>query len=403
MYRYRAVNPEGRIEEGEMDVPLESAVLERLKNQGFIPIRIDAAGERRRWPRRWAFGPLRRGPTKRDVELFTSELATLLGAGLPLDQCLETLTETADSEPLRKVIDALAASIRRGASLSDALADHPAFSAIYLNMVRAGEAVGRLDETLARLGEYLQRARELRDSIVSALIYPLILIGVAGISILLLMGFVLPQFSQMFADLGAALPLSTRIVIAIGELAQAYGWIVPSLVIVAALLGRRWLEVPSRRAALHAKLLRLPLAGELISKAEVARFTRMLGTMIGHGVPLLNALRIVKDSMGNLVLAQAVANASEKLQSGSGLAGPLAASSVFPKLAVKMIRVGEESGQLEQMLIRLACVYERETQMTVKRLLNVVEPALIIGLGAVIAGIILSVLTAVLGMNELVI
>jgi general secretion pathway protein F len=403
VFRYKAVSPAGQTEEGEMDAAAESAVVVRLQEQGYLPIRIWRAGNPPLRPALTLTWRRRRKATGSEAEAFLRELATLLEAGLPLDQCLETLGEVAESEALRDVVAGVHDRVRNGAPLSAAMAESPVFSELHVNMVQAGEAAGSLAGTLARLADYLQRSSELRRSIVSALIYPSILVAVAGVSVVLLLVFVLPQFSEMFADLGAALPLSTRFVLATGELAQAYWWVAPVLVIVSAFVGRAWLAAPEHRMALDRRLLRVPLLGDLIGKAEIAKFTRTLGTMVGHGVPLLKALGIVEKSFANRVLAHAVAESRERLRGGSSLAAALADSGVFPKLAVKMIRVGEESGELEDMLMRLADVYERETRVTVQRFLNVIEPALIVGLGAVIAAIILAVLSAVLGMNELVI
>jgi len=402
MYRYKAVNPVGETEEGEIDVSAESAAVAQLQDAGYLPIRIEPVNPSRRWSLRALKMPaLSREISARDVAFFTRELATLLQAGLPLDQSLETLIEVADSPALKRLVTAVDAEVRRGSALSTALTNQPAgFSDLYINMVRAGEASGSLAGALSRLADYLQRARDLREDITSALVYPMILVAVTGLSVVALLTFVLPRFSQMFADLGATLPWSTQLVLAAGAIAHSYWWVVPGAIVATTLLGRRWLSDPMHRLRMDHWVLQLPLLGELIVKSELAKFTHTLGAMLGHGVPVVRALDIVRAGMSNHALGQCVARATEGIKSGQGLAGPLGEGGIFPSLAVKLIRIGEESGQLEEMLLRLADVYEREVRTTVRRLLSLLEPTLIVGLGVIVAGIILSILAAVMGMNQ---
>ena len=404
LYRYKAVSPAGEIEEREVDAAMQSAVIMQLQDAGYVPIRVEPAQDTVWWKAlRIPFRVSRGQPSTRDIEVFTRELATLLGAKLPLDYSLQTLMEVAENESLRRLTNAVYDRVRDGAAFSAALESEPGvFSGLYISMIRAGEMAGNLDATLARLAEYLQRIKDLRDSVLSALTYPLILICVAGISVIVLLTFVIPQFSQIFEDMGAALPLATQIVIGAGEYLRSYWWALP-LALMAAIAGvRLWLADPVRHGRWDRRVLRLPLIGDLVTKVEVARFTRTLGIMLDNGVPLLGALNIVKGSIGNRALGEAVSTSSERLQGGQGLASPLAETGLFPKLATKMIRVGEESGQLEAMLTRVADVYDRETRQAVQRMLSLLEPVLIIGLGLVIAGIIISILVAVLGMNQLV-
>ena len=402
MYRYKAVNPLGETEEGELDVNAESAAVAQLQDAGYLPIRVEPIGPDRKWSLPAIKLPARsREISARDIAFFTRELATLLQAGLPLDQSLQTLIEVTDSAALQRLVTAVDAEVRRGSALSTALANQPAgFSDLHINMVRAGETSGSLDDALSRLADYLQRARDLRESITSALIYPMILVTVTGLSVLALLIFVLPRFAQMFADLGAALPWSTQLVLAIGAIVRSYWWVLPGTLVVATLLGRRWLADPLHRLRMDHWLLQLPLFGELIVKSELAKFTHTLGTMLAHGVPIVRALDIVRACMSNRALGQCVADATEGIKGGQGLAGPLGEGGIFPNLAVKLIRIGEESGRLEEMLLRLADVYEREVRTTLQRLLSLLEPTLIVGLGVIVAGIILAILSAVMGMNQ---
>jgi len=402
MYRFKALNPAGETEEGEIDAAVESVAVAQLQDAGYLPIHLEPVGVDRRWSlRRLKITTPHRKISARDMEFFTRELATLLEAGLPLDQSLQTLLEVADSAALKRLITAVDEDVRRGVALSAALADQQfGLSVLFINMVRAGEASGSLDESLSRLADYLQRSRDLRDSITSALIYPIILVIVAGLSVTALLMFVLPQFSQMFADLGAALPWPTQLLLTVGEIVRSYWWVIPSAALAIGFLGRRWLSDPAHRLRVDGLVLQLPLVGELIVKSELAKFTHTLGTMIGHGVPLVRSLEIVRGGMSNRALGQCVVTATEGLQRGQGLATPLGDDGLFPSLAIKLIHIGEESGRLEEMLLRLADIYERDVRTTLQRLLSLLEPTLIVGLGVVIAGIILAILTAVLGMNQ---
>jgi general secretion pathway protein F len=275
------------------------------------------------------------------------------------------------------------------------------FSRLYLNMVRAGEAGGAVDIVLTRLAEYMERARELRDIVTSALIYPTILLGVAGLSVIILLIFVVPQFQQLFEDAGQALPFATQVVITVGEWLQGYWWLLLGALAALVRYFRKQFSQPAKRYRWDQRLLKVPLIGELITKLEVARFSRTLGTLMVNGVPLLTALAIVKETLSNQVLALSMGNVSESLKQGRGLAQPLMEVSDFPRLAVHMIRVGEETGHLEEMLIQVADVYDKEVRATIKRLLAVLEPALILSLGLIIAAIIMSILMAILSVNEL--
>lgn len=402
---YKAVNGEGVTEEGEMDAANQTALIAQLQDAGYVPIKVSVASAAPRSTPRLPGLKFTRAPiSARDVGLFTRELATLLHAGLPLDDALKTLIEVADSESVKRLVTGIHDRVRDGADFSAALeAQNGAFSNLYISMVRAGESAGALDTTLARLADYLKRQKELRDSVLSAVTYPVILTVVAAVSVILMLVFVIPQFAQMFEDMQAELPLPTRIVMGAGDVLRQYWWTLPVLAAAAVFLGRVLLADPARQLRWHAYLLRAPLFGELVTKLEVARFTRTLGVMLDNGVPLLRAIRIVEGSVSNRALAQDIASTADELQAGRRLAAALAAGERFPKLAIKMIRVGEDSGQLDDMLLRLADVYDQETRTTVQRVLGLLEPILIVGLGVLIAGIIFSILIAVLGMNQLVI
>jgi len=398
LYHYKAAAASGEVVEGQQEAPDEETLIRQLQDAGQIPIRIRAASGLS--ARGTLFGPRRVSP--KQILAFTQELATLLGAGLPLDRSLQILEELADDPRIAQLTSRILTAVQGGAPLSDALeAQTGTFSRLYVNMVRAGELGGSLDVVLRRLTDYLQRARELRDTVISALIYPSILVLVSILSVIILLVFVVPHFTQLFADAGKALPLATQIVIASGDFLRAYGWVL-ALVVVALVFYFRWLFAdPARRVGWDRLALKLPLVGDLIGKLEFARFSRTLGTLLGNGVPLLAAFAIVKETLNNRVLADGLETAVAGLKEGQSLSEPLLASGLFPKLGLQMVKVGEETGQLEAMLLEVAETYDREVKTAVQRLLALLEPLLIVGLGVLIAGIIMSILVAIVSVNEL--
>jgi general secretion pathway protein F len=293
--------------------------------------------------------------------------------------------------------------LRGGKSLSQAIeARRDVFSRFYVNIIRAGEAGGALGNVLTRLSDTMERNKELRESVISALIYPTILIGVAVISLMVIVAYVVPQFEQVFAQAGHALPLPTQIVVFVGTGVKQWWWAMAALVALFIVWMRRRLRNPVVRGRWDARLLRWPLIGDVVTKVETARFARMLATLLGNGVTLLSAIAIVKETLGNSVLANALDGVISRLREGKGFGRPLAETGLYPRLAVQMILVGEESGRLEEMLNRVAEIYDREVAMAIKRFLAVLEPVLILSLAVLILSIVLSILMGVMGMSELV-
>ena len=406
MFSYRAVDASGDVAAGELDAGSESEIVERLRDQGLMPMQVfAAAGERSaagpKSPRRSWFAPRR--VTREHVLAATRELSTLLRAGLPLDRALEILISLATAPPMAVLLQTLRDSVRGGKALSQALDMHrDAFSRFYVNVVRAGEAGGALGTVLSRLAETMERNKELRESVKSALIYPTILVCVAVASVMVLLVYVVPQFQQTFAQAGRALPLATQVVITVGTGLRRYWWLIALGVISVVWLFRRRLQRPEVRFRWDGRLLRAPLLGDLLAKVEVARMARTLATLLGNGVTLLNGLSIVKETMGNSVLALALDNVVTRLREGKGFGRPLLETGLYPRLATQMILVGEESGHLEEMLYRVADVYDREVASAIKRFLSILEPMLILSLAVLIGGIVLSILVGVMAMSELV-
>ena len=410
LFRYKAVAPGGAVSVGELDAANESEILDRLRDQGLMPMQVaaaarsagdgtpsrDARAPRRRWFESKRF-------TRDQLLAFTRELATLLRAGLPLDRALETLIGLAPSPFAASFLQGIRDEVRGGKALSQALdARREVFSRFYVNIVRAGEAGGALASVLTRLADTMERNKELRETVKSALIYPVILIGVAVASVMILLIYVVPQFQQTFSQAGKALPLPTEIVIFAGTFLKRWWWAVIAVAVLVVLWWRRKLRQPRFRGRFDARVLTLPLVGDLVAKVEVARFSRTLGTLLGNGVTLLAGLSIVKETMGNLVLGDSLEGVTARLREGKGFGRPLAETGLWPRLATQMILVGEESGRLEEMLGRVADVYDREVQVAIKRFLAILEPALILGLAVLIGGIVFSILLGVMGMSELV-
>lgn len=401
LYRYKAAGADGEILEGEVDARDQSGAVERLQSMGYFPLQVDEMGSRAvagRW--RGSLGSKR--ISQDDVAMFTGSIATLLRAGMPLDRALELSINLAENDYVAELLTQIRNDVRGGSSLFAALESHPGvFSRFYLNMIRAGEAGGALEVVLTRLTEFMARSQELKETVKSALIYPTILVGVSVLSVMVLLVFVVPQFSQMFEESGRALPLPTQIVIGAGEFLQQDWWLILLSVAGAYFLWNRQMANPESRYRWDERFLKLPLIGDMIAKIEVARFSRTLGTLLNNGVSLLAALGIVKETLGNSFMADKLDEVTAQLREGAGLGRPLLSAGVFPRMAVHMVMVGEETGRLSEMLTQVADVFDREVSLAVKRMLGLMEPALILGLGLVIGGIIMSILVAILSVNEL--
>lgn len=402
VFYYKAVNTKGEVVEGEMTAQDQAAVIVRLQGQGFTPIRADelTSGQAKRTK-----GQKRTGKNRihqEEVGAFTEQLATLLNAGLPLDRALETLIDLAAREEVATILSNIRDEVRGGESLATAMdGQKGVFTRFYINMIRAGEAGSAMNQVLLRLSQFMKSSRELRETVKSALIYPTILIGVAGMSVVILLAFVVPQFTAMFEDAGQALPFATQVVIALGDGVRDYWWAIAGVIIGIVSFFKNQFANPTTRRFWDRKMLKIGLVGDLITKFEVARFARTLGTLLENGVPLLTAMAIIKETIGNIVLVEAVAKVTGEVKEGKGLSEPLLATGVFPKMAVQMVRIGEETGAIDEMLMKVADVYDDEVKRSVQRMLALLEPILILGLGLVISGIIFSILLAILSVNEL--
>jgi len=393
-FSYRATNMEGAIVEGVIEAADEKAAIESLRNIGVIPLKVAAPGE----GMGKAFLSLKR--SKGDILTFTTELSALLSAGLPLDRSLNIISEISESKEMKGIVQSILKSIREGHSFSEALQKHPrTFPKIYVNMIRAGEAGGVLDVVLDKLNEFLESSKELKEHIFSAMIYPSILIVTGGISVIVLLTYVLPKFSVIFSEMGASLPLPTAIVLGFSSFLQAYWWVMLLAVVSGWLIFKNYIKSPSGRYQWDS--FKLKLMGEVIRKIETARFSRTLGTLLRSGVPLLQALNNAKDVITNQVIASAIDKVSKGAKEGKGISVPLSDANVFPPLALSMIKVGEETGQLDEMLMKVASTYEKSLRVAIKRFVSFIEPAMILGMGLVIGFIVVSMLMAIFSITEL--
>jgi general secretion pathway protein F len=403
-FQYKATRSDGQILEGRLEGADRQSIARQLQSQGAIPIQIQEAGAAKPatgapTPRRsWSFGR----SSGQIVDFFTLELSTLLRAGLPLSQALETMSELSEDAAVKELIQSINTAVRSGRALSDALHSVDAgFDDFYCNMVRAGESSGALGIALERLVTFRTARRQLFQSITSALIYPAILLVLAIAAVAVMLAFVVPQFTQMFADAGRDLPLLTRIVAGAGELVTNWWWLMLLMGGAAAWWLRRDWRSPAGRARWDAWLLNSRIVGPLVQKIATARFARTLSTLLENGVHLVPALEISKQIAGNVVMSRALSRVSQRVREGMGLAGPLAETRVLPAMATQLIRVGEKSGRLEMMLGQVAEIYEREVETTMKRLLTFAEPVIIITIALVITVIILSVVLMILESNDL--
>jgi general secretion pathway protein F len=393
LFSYRAISTDGTVVEGVIEAAEERAVLEKLKVTGVIPLKVTIPRERSRRIVRFR-------STRGDLLTFTTELSALLGAGLPLDRSLTILSSISESESMKGVIGSILKSIREGIAFSDALQRHPKiFPSLYVNMIRAGEMGGVLDVVLEKLGEFQESTKELRDHVFSAMIYPTILLITGGLSVILLLTFVLPRFSVIFTELGSALPLPTQILLAFSNGLKSYWWLVLFLAVGGWVAVRTYTRSETGRIRWDGAKLRL--VGDLVRKLETARFCRTLGTLLRSGVSLIPALNNAKDVVNNRVVASAIDEVTKGAKEGRGIAGPLSSGRVLPPLALSMIQVGEETGQLDTMLLKVATTYEKSLKEAIKRFISFLEPAIILLMGLVIGFIVVAMLMAIFSITEL--
>jgi general secretion pathway protein F len=401
-YRYVAIGAGGQRLAGVMDAASEVDVIAALQRQGAMPVRAEPAGSAPRWAGLLQFDLGGRGGLrKQDVADLIRELATMLTAGQDLDRALRYMQETAPART-RATITGLRDAVRDGSPLSVAMGRYPAtFPAMHVGLVRAGEAGGNLGPTLARIADLLDRQRALASTVTSALIYPAVLFVAMIGAVALLLTQVLPQFVPMFEQSGAALPASTQFLIDAGRFVQEDGLFLLLAVLVLVVLGRVALRQGRVRLAVDRFALRVPVVGALTRDVVAARFTRVLGTLLDNGVALIPALAIVRDAMGNQAARAAVEQASATARGGASMTGALDAAGVFPARAIHLLRLGEETAQLGAMALRAAEIQEDRVRLSTQRLTALLVPAMTILMGVAVGGIVASLMTAMLSLNNL--
>jgi type II secretion system protein F len=400
-YSYKASTAEGKMIEGSMEASDDGTVSLKLQEMGLLPIRIGSAEKKSLFASEIRVPWKQNKVHRKDLRIFTQELATLVHAGFPLDRCLAVLSQLAESQAMAEVIQDVLKEVKGGKSFSEALAKYPqVFPKVYISMVKAGEAGGVLDEILARLTTYLESSEELRSYIVGAMIYPTLLSAVGLVSVTILTIFVVPRFISIFSDMGVALPLPMKILSGLSNFLTGYWWLCLVAIFLSGFYFKRFRESEEGRLKLDQWLLRIPLVGIAIRKLEVARFSRTLGTLLHGGVPLLQSMTIVRDIIGNQSIAKTIDPIRNGIKKGEGIALPMKQSRVFPPLAMHLIEVGEESGRLDGMLLQVADAYDVEVRNSVKSLIAFFEPALILLMGLIIGTIVVSMLTAIFSIND---
>lgn len=401
LFQYTATDTMARTIRGSLDAASEQLAAAELRRSGYFPISITAQTMSNPAPAGMTRPLFQRGPTRGDVLLFTQQLHNLLEAGLEVDRSLAIMAELSEQRAMRTIMLRVLSDIRSGSSLADSLARHPrAFPKLYVHMVKAGEAGGVVEMVLGRLAIFLERAETIREEVSSALIYPVLVLLAGAAAVLVLLNVVLPRFAGMFSENGDLLPMPTQVVLALSTFTTDYWWAIVGVFGASVLVGRSALQTGAGRLAWDRAKLRVPVLGPLLLELEMARFARMLGTLLQSGVPILMALGIVSELVSNAAIAQSLPAVREGVKQGEGLARPLKSAGVFPPLAVQMASVGEEAGRLEDMLLKVADVYDQHVKTSVKKLLSLVEPALILALGVIVGFIVVAMLLAVFSLSD---
>ena len=403
MFRYTAVDASGTVIKGVLEGESRAAIVERLQEEGNLPLRADPADRRGALLDFLDFKPMqRRGLSKQEVAAFTRELSIMLRAGQDLDHALRFIVEITDAPRAKAIFVDIRDKVRGGATLATALTGHStSFTQLYVGMVRAGELDGALAETLDRLAGLLEREVVTSASIRAALIYPALLVVAAVVLIIFLLTYVLPQFTPIFEQAGAKLPTATRALIGLGDFVRDNGLWVVILLLIGVAVGRRALTRPSLRLKFDSLILKVPGFGQLARETQAAYFTRTLGTLLRNGVPLLAALTVARDVLGNLAARAAVDAAQASAKQGAGVARSLEASGVFPPRMVHLLRLGEETGRLAEMALRAADIHDELVRIGLQRVSSLIVPVVTIATGLMVAGIIASLVTAMLSLNDL--
>jgi general secretion pathway protein F len=396
-FHFRAVASDGQIRTGAIHAESERLVAFELRRQGLTPVYVGKEEKKSLDIKLPTFS----GGRKRDVLFFTQELSTLLSAGVPLDRALSITAELNDRASFRTLVQNILRTLKGGRTLADSLSTHSAhFSELYINMVRAGEAGGSLAVVFERLSEFERTRDDLRSYIVSSMAYPALLSMVGIGSILVLMNFVVPRFAAVFEESRIEMPLPTKMLLVGSKFLQSYGWLGITLTVLFVIGMYTWVRTTRGRLWWDTLRLKIPVLGDALRKAETARFARAMATLVSNSVPLVQSLSIAGATLNNRRISNSLEIVSLGVKRGEGIAGPLRRAGQFPPLAAHLLSVGEETGRLDSMFVRMADIYDAETRSSIRRFTSLFEPIVILVMGIVVGTLILSMLLAIVGMND---
>ncbi len=396
-YFFRAVASDGKVRTGRLSGDTDRVVARELRKQGLTPVYVGVAPKKSYEIKLPAFATRRR----RDVLFFTQELSTLLNAGVPLDRALAITAELTERAAFRAIVLDVLRVLKGGKSLADSLATHSEyFSDLFTNMVRAGEASGALAVVFERLSEFERSRDDLRNYIVSSMIYPTLLCLVGLASVVILLTFVVPRFASLFEDSHMEMPLPTRMMLEVSDVVRTWWWVAALAAAGAFTAARLYIGGAKGRLNWDRWRLKLPLLGDALRKAETARFARAMGTLVAHTVPLVQSISISGAILNNRYIARGLEAVSQGVKRGEGIAAPLTKAAVFPPLAGHLLTVGEETGRLDTMFNRMADIYEEDTRASIKRFTAIFEPVVILVMGVIVGGFILSILVAITSIND---
>ena len=399
IFTYRALDSQGNEVRNKIEAANSDEALNKLRRLNLFPTSVKEKMGKRAGPkeRSAAGAPARKkslafGKVKqKHLATFTRQLATLINAGLPIVRSLKILGEQLKPGILKNALMDVSDDVESGTAFSEALAKHPkAFNKLYVNMVRAGEAGGILDQILERLAVFMEKAEHLKKKVKSAMIYPAAVVTVAGGILVLIIGYIVPQFQKMFDDMGTTMPTLTQILMAGGDLVKNYWYMIPIIPFTLFALYRLIVFTKSGRYGLDFVKLKMPVFGVIVNKSSISRFARTLGTLVASGVPILEALNIVKEATGNLVVSTAIGRVHDSIREGESMAAPLGASKVCDPMVVNMIDVGEETGELDKMLLKVADTYDEDVDALVGGMMSLIEPILIVGMGLTVGFIVIA-------------
>ncbi|RMG69387.1 MAG: type II secretion system protein GspF [Nitrospirae bacterium] len=393
LFVYEAVDPSGKRIKDKRNAPDIEALKEGLRKEGYLPVKISPYK-----PGGLSF--LKRVNTK-DLQVFTDELASLLESGLQIDRAIGVLAEHSEKELLREILNEVNRDIKRGMTLSQALSKHKIFPRLYINMVRAGEAGGILEPVLRRIAAFLETTNTFKEEILSALVYPILLTLVGSGAIAVLMLYVIPKFAIIFEEMGQSLPLPTLILMNLSKTVASYWWVVVGAVVFAVYGLKRYAATEEGRINIDRALIKIPIVSKLQMRIYISRFSRTMGTLLKSGVPILTAIRISREVVGNQLISDQLSVLEEGVRKGRGITAPLRESRVFPEVVLQMVAVGEEAGRLEDTFIKIAERFEAESKAMIKRLISFIEPAIILIMGLVVGFIVVSMLLAIFSINEI--